>query len=65
MNCNLLIQKDSISCEEYLEIYKNRIIPESEKLFVREFLFPILGNELFHNIRLLIQKDILDKLTLE
>lgn len=45
MNCNLLIQKDSISCEEYLEIYKNRIIPESEKLFVREFLFPILGNE--------------------
>lgn len=45
MNCNLLLDKKSITCEEYLEIYKNRIIPESEKLFVREFLFPILGNE--------------------
>ena len=45
MNCNLLLDKTSVICEEYLEIYKNRIIPKSEKLFVKEFLFPILGNE--------------------
>ena len=45
MNCNLLLDKSSITCEEYLEIYKNKIISESEKLFVKEFLFPILGNE--------------------
>lgn len=45
MNCNLLNDRENISCDEFLEIYKNRIIPESEKLFVKEFLFPILGNE--------------------
>lgn len=45
MNCNLLENRESISCDEYLDIYKNKILPESEKLFVKEFLFPILGNE--------------------
>lgn len=45
MNANLLQEKTTISCDEYLEVYSNHIIPESEKLFVREFLFPILGNE--------------------
>lgn len=45
MSANLLETYSTISCDEYLEIYKNRILPESEKIFVREFLFPILGPE--------------------
>ena len=44
-NLNLLESSDNVTIEEYLEIYKNRIIQESEKLFVREFLYPLLGSE--------------------
>lgn len=35
----------SITLEEYLESYKSQIIPDSEKLFVTDFLFPILGED--------------------
>lgn len=39
--------KDRIpnNAEEFLLAYKKDIIPESEKIFVRDFLFPILGKE--------------------
>lgn len=33
------------SAEEFLLAYEKEIIPESEKIFVRDFLFPILGKE--------------------
>lgn len=42
---NKLVGHTSITCDEYLQEYKNEILPDSEKLFVREFLFPILGEE--------------------
>lgn len=42
---NLLENAAEVSLDEYLEVYKSRIVQESEKLFVREFLFPILGKE--------------------
>jgi len=48
---NPLINKESVELEEYFEIYKSRIIQDSEKLFVREFLFPLLGKE---NIKLAV-----------
>ena len=35
----------SLTVDEYLTIYKNRIIQESEKLFVRDFLFPLFGGK--------------------
>lgn len=40
---NLLENCDEISIEQYMETYKTRITQESERLFVRDFLFPILG----------------------
>ncbi|WP_286913387.1 DEAD/DEAH box helicase family protein [Flavobacterium sp. UBA4197] len=42
---NLLENVSSVTLQEYLDIYKNRITQESEILFVREFLFPLLGSE--------------------
>lgn len=42
---NLLEDATSVTLQEYLEIYKNRITQESEVLFVRDFLFPLLGPE--------------------
>ena len=42
---NLLENCDEVSVEEYMETYKSRITQESEALFVREFLFPILGTK--------------------
>lgn len=45
MNHNLLIDKENVSYDEFLKVYENKIMQESEKLFVREFLFPILGND--------------------
>lgn len=42
---NLLEEKESVELPEYLDIYKNRLIQESEKLFLSEFLYPILGKE--------------------
>jgi len=40
---NLLDQADEVSLTEYLEVYKTKITQESERLFVRDFLFPLLG----------------------
>lgn len=40
---NPFIEKDEVYLGEYLDIYKNKITQESERLFVREFLFPLLG----------------------
>jgi superfamily II DNA or RNA helicase len=57
---NPLAERESIQLEEYLNFYNNRIEgeggirklhQESEILFVREFMFPILGKE---NIKYLI-----------
>lgn len=42
---NLLENKDTVELYEYLEIYSSRITQESEKIFVSDFLFPILGSE--------------------
>ena len=42
---NLLENCDEVSVEEYMETYKSRITQESEALFVRDFLFPILGTK--------------------
>src|SRR5690606_33177996 len=42
---NPLEDKESVQLAEYLEVYKNRILQESEKLFVQDFLFPLLGKE--------------------
>ena len=42
---NLFETQDVGGVDEYLEKYSNRIIPDSEKVFVRDFLFPILGKE--------------------
>jgi hypothetical protein len=42
---NLLEDASSVSLEEYMEIYKTRITQESEALFVRDFLYPLLGKE--------------------
>lgn len=45
LKINKLEQYTTISCDDYLKIYENEIIPESEKLFVKDFLFNILGND--------------------
>ncbi len=42
---NLLENENTVELHEYLEIYNSRITQESEKTFVSDFLFPILGNE--------------------
>lgn len=42
---NLLETETSVTLEHYLEVYKSRITQESELLFVRDFLYPILGKE--------------------
>ena len=42
---NKLSGRETVTCEEYLETYASEIIPESEKVFVRDFLFSILGEE--------------------
>ncbi|MDD7706696.1 MAG: hypothetical protein PUJ13_09975 [Bacteroidales bacterium] len=46
---NLLENCDEVSVEEYMETYKSRITQESEALFVRDFLFPILGTPKIRN----------------
>ncbi len=43
---NLFQLGEKISTEIYLERYSNKILQESEKLFVSDFLFPILGDRL-------------------
>ena len=42
---NLLENAAEVTLQEYLEIYKSRITQESEILFVRDFLYPLLGKE--------------------
>lgn len=44
-NINKLNNYNSITCVEYLKIYENEIVPDSEKIFVRDFLFSILGED--------------------
>lgn len=40
---NPLEDKEEISLDVYLDIYRSRITQESERLFVRDFLYPLLG----------------------
>lgn len=40
---NPLAEREKVTLEEYFDFYSNRITQESEQLFVRDFLFPILG----------------------
>lgn len=40
---NPLEEKEEVSLEEYLEVFKTRITQDSERLFVSEFLYPLLG----------------------
>lgn len=42
---NLLVTKDTVSLDEYLDTYKSRITQESEELFVRDFLSPLFGEK--------------------
>jgi superfamily II DNA or RNA helicase len=42
---NPLLDKDSVTLDEYLSVYGNKILQESEKLFVQDFLFPIFGEK--------------------
>ena len=42
---NLLENCEEVSVDDYMETYKNRITQDSEALFVREFLFPIMGTQ--------------------
>ena len=42
---NKLIEKETVSLEEYLAVYKSKIIQESEQLFVSDFLYPLFGEK--------------------
>ena len=42
---NLFEKKEIVELSEYLNNYKKRITQNSEKLFVSEFLYPILGKK--------------------
>ncbi len=42
---NPLEDKDEVTLEEYLEVYKSRLTQDSERLFVTDFLYPTLGKE--------------------
>ena len=42
---NLLADKEEVTSDEYLEVYGSRIVQDSEKLFLKDFLFPLLGNK--------------------
>ena len=42
---NLFEEKETVTLSEYLKVYQKRIRQESEKLFVSEFLYPILGKQ--------------------
>lgn len=42
---NPLADKEKITLAEYMETYKSRITQDSERLFVSDFLFPLLGEE--------------------
>lgn len=42
---NKFSDKDSVTCEEYLEAYKTEIHMESEQMFIKDFLSQIITNE--------------------
>jgi len=42
---NLLEDRREVSIEEYYKVYGSRIIQQSERLFLEEFLYPILGKK--------------------
>lgn len=42
---NLLEEYDEVSLDLYMETYKSRITQDSERLFVSDFLFPLLGSK--------------------
>lgn len=42
---NPLADKEKVTLAEFLETYKSRITQDSERLFVSDFLFPLLGEE--------------------
>ncbi len=42
---NLLEDNSEVSLELYMDTYKSRITQDSEKLFVQDFLFPLLGTK--------------------
>ncbi len=42
---NLLEGKDEVTLDEYIKTYETRIKQESEKLFLGDFLYPILGKK--------------------
>jgi len=42
---NLLEEKEKVSLEDFLQIYGSRISQDSEKLFLKDFLFPMLGEK--------------------
>ena len=42
---NLLEDCDEVTIDQYIETYKSRMTQDSERLFVSEFLFPILGEK--------------------
>lgn len=50
---NLLEDRNEVSIEEYYEVYGSRIIQQSERLFLEEFLYPILGK---NNIKYVISQ---------
>jgi len=41
----LLEDKSEVTLEEYLKTYGSRIVQDSEKLFLKDFLFPLLGKK--------------------
>lgn len=44
-NANMLEDQEKVSLEDYLTIYGNRISQDSERLFLSDFLYPILGTK--------------------
>ncbi|MBN1225056.1 MAG: DEAD/DEAH box helicase family protein, partial [Candidatus Aminicenantes bacterium] len=47
---NPLLEEDNVDADKYLSAWKTRILQDSEKLFVRDFLFPLLGDNIKHVI---------------
>ncbi len=43
---NLLENEDDVDINKFFKVYGTRIVQESEKLFLREFLCPILGKQI-------------------
>lgn len=41
---NLLTDEEDVSLEHFYDVYGSRIVQDSEKLFLNEFLYPLLGS---------------------